>query len=137
MYYERGTFELLSHFANEKVLFKELSSGIIFEATPFELARADFEFNKQFQIVGQATIADFLSYFGIETNGTEITKGWCFDCFDGWEAPIIDFTCKHTIEDNKVIFTLEASIGPCAGFMDCMGCFSESGQYVCEGCGSL
>lgn len=139
MYYDGNTRDLLRKFANKKVTFVDDTTGLIFEAYPFDVVDAQSELNKQFAIVGQASLQDFfdllqVDYKNLPMKEGKLGYGWNYECFEGWDAPWIEFTVSTRHLYGRLMFNLVAGVNPCAVYEECMGCYSNDGYYTCDAC---
>lgn len=135
MNYSAGTDMLLKRLNNNPpLIWEESETGIQFEATEVEVYDALFSLNKCFQVNGCATLENFLYDVGVHTdiiNQTEASScGWSFECYAGYDAPIIEMNVAYRIDGDKVIFIIDWERMPCAGVLDCMGYKDECDMAV-------
>ena len=139
MYFEDGTRELLTQFANRKVKWYEKSTTLLFDAMPFDVVLAADEFEKRLQITCQVSIFDFfdaipIDYTSLLKDEGDLYLGWNWDCFEGWDAPWIGFIIGHKFDEKlgMFYFTISYETGPCPVFETCNGCYNDRGDYICE-----
>lgn len=146
MVFEGESRTILKQFANREVTWKEESTGLIFDATPFDVLSAEGDFNKEFQIVLATSIGDFFHLIGVPHDQMDISEkekiydefGWTMDCYEGYEAGVIEFIVSEPKWlGGRMIFEIRPNIDPCSAFTVCNGCYNCDGEYKCENCLTL
>lgn len=122
------TEQLLQKLNNMPLLtWEEQDTGIRFEATIMDIAAAMYGLNQYFSMGGEATLHDFFSYFSVDYSKYPqpdyiFSTGWSMCCYEGYDAPWIDYDIGHHIEkDGSVIFEIRFIRSPCASMYECLG----------------
>ena len=123
---EENTLLILKKLNNMPVIFEEYETGVRIETTYNELKDGIYELNKQFAIVGAASINDLLQFFPSVTLPNDLTEkniaayGWCCECMYYADGPWIDYTLQYK-ENEPSVVELRFTPKPCDGFYDCQG----------------
>lgn len=96
----------------EKMLFYDLYSKRYFESTIAAVINAEYHFNRNFTMRGEACINEFYDFLGITTIQDGDNIGWGFGYIeDGFTW--IDFNHRHvTLEDGMECCVIETLLSP-------------------------
>ena len=102
-----------------KLVFYEEYYGDFFEASEADIYYAIYHFNRNFQLRGYATVAEWHRFMDLPVQDSEEAIGWCDeDFYEDGLTPWIDFFFdKKTLDDGMTYYVIYPQFAPSAEFM--------------------
>ena len=104
--------------SGERRLFE--FNGRIFESTMESVINAEYHFNRNFSLRGDANLNEFYEFLGLSPTEEGSVLGWsCGQLIEEWETTWIDFDHRPiTLEGGVECFIIETPISPIINYED-------------------
>ena len=143
--YDPGVENLITKLGNDtKLRFRESYTHAEFDATNYEVLKANNEINHMLNILWVVTLEDILDKLKVPNSVMRIIPkedlacGWNGQCFEGWDdGAWLDFWISCIEEEGKMIFQIDYPATPCAGCRMCDGSFDECDRYLSGSCNAI